>query len=340
MNAFAQMSSEERGLFFRQASERLSPSIPPAVIEKDFWVCWTLCLLNEIEALRGNITFKGGTSLSKGWGLIERFSEDIDIAISRKVFGQSPPNGAEDALSNRQRRIRLEQLEESCALMIREVVMPNLQAKIAEHVSEDFDVRFIQKGNEVSIGFEYPSKLKTGLGGLLPIVLIELVPRADDFPRDIRIITPIIHDVFEQLLGRASFAIPTLAPERTFIEKLLLIHETLEGFNIGSERKSRHYYDLFMLYKAGVYDKMKSNRALVEAVVKHRETFYRYNAMDYMSILTKGIKLRPARANMAEWRSDYFRTRVMIFGKIPSFDDLMLFAEQLEMDFNNWVAMV
>jgi predicted nucleotidyltransferase component of viral defense system len=338
MNAFAQLSSEERGLFCRQASEKLSPSIPPAVIEKDFWVCWTLLLLSEIEALKGNITFKGGTSLSKGWGLIERFSEDIDIAINRNVFGQGPPNGPEDTGSNRQRRIRLEELEESCALMIREVVMPNLQAKIAEHVSEDFDLRFILKGNEVSIGFEYPSKLKTGLGGLLPVVLIELVPRADDIPNNTRAITPIIHHVFEDLLGSASFIIPTLAPERTFIEKLLLIHETLEGFNIGSERKSRHYYDLFMLYNAGIYDKVKLNRALVEAVVNHRKTFYRYNRMDYASILTKGIKLLPAMANMPEWRSDYLRTRVMIFGKIPSFDDLMHFAEQLEMDFNNWVA--
>ncbi|MFN6061659.1 MAG: nucleotidyl transferase AbiEii/AbiGii toxin family protein, partial [Bacteroidota bacterium] len=78
MNSFIQLSSDERNLYCRQAAERMEIPLPAAVIEKDFWVCWTLNLLNEIPELKGNITFKGGTSLSKAWGLIERFSEDID----------------------------------------------------------------------------------------------------------------------------------------------------------------------------------------------------------------------------------------------------------------------
>lgn len=87
MNTFTQLSSAERNLYCRQAAERMTNPLPASVIEKDFWVCWTLNLLNEVPELKGNITFKGGTSLSKAWGLIERFSEDIDIAINRKVFG-------------------------------------------------------------------------------------------------------------------------------------------------------------------------------------------------------------------------------------------------------------
>jgi hypothetical protein len=111
MNAFIQLSSEERSLYCRQAAERMELPLPAAVIEKDFWVCWILNLLNEIPELKGNITFKGGTSLSKAWSLIERFSEDIDIAINRKVFGQEPPHGAENAASNTQRKMRLAGLE-------------------------------------------------------------------------------------------------------------------------------------------------------------------------------------------------------------------------------------
>ncbi len=116
MNTFIQLSSEERNLYCRQAAERMETPLPAAVIEKDFWVCWTLNLLNEIPELRGNITFKEGTSLSKAWGLIERFSEDIDIAINRKVFGQQPPYGAEDATSNTQRKTRLVELEDKSAM--------------------------------------------------------------------------------------------------------------------------------------------------------------------------------------------------------------------------------
>jgi hypothetical protein len=168
--------------------------LPAAVIEKDFWVCWTLNLLNEIPELKGNITFKGGTSLSKAWGLIERFSEDIDIAINRKVFGQEPPHGAENAISNTQRKTRLEELEDKSAKFIKEVLLPILHEKITVHLNPaDFTLRLIEKGNEVNIEFEYPGTLKNELGGLLPVVLIELVPRADEIPNEERKITPIIY---------------------------------------------------------------------------------------------------------------------------------------------------
>lgn len=338
MNAFIQLSSEERNLYCRQASERMTVALPAAVIEKDFWVCWTLNLLNEIPELKGNITFKGGTSLSKAWGLIERFSEDIDIAINRKVFGQEPPHGAEDAESNRQRKIRLEVLEEKSAAFIRDVLLPKLQEKIAEHIKEQFTLKPIQKGNEVNIEFEYPGTLKNELGGLLPVVLIELVPRADETPNEQRTITPIIHEVFADILGEGSFSISTLAPERTFLEKLLFIHETLEGFNKGSERKSRHYYDLFKLYNAGVFEKIKSNSELLNTVVEHRQTFFRYNTMDYSSILSKGVKVVPPQESLADWRGDYNRSAVMIYINIPSFDELMTFADRLEKEFNEWVT--
>jgi predicted nucleotidyltransferase component of viral defense system len=338
MKTFIQLSSEERNLYCRQAAERMDTPLPAAVIEKDFWVCWTLNLLNEIPELKGNITFKGGTSLSKAWGLIERFSEDIDIAINRKVFGQEPPYGAEDAESNRQRKMRLEELENKSAAFINEFLLPSLQDEISKHLNPDeFSLKPIQKGNEVNIEFEYPGTLKNELGGLLPVVLIELVPRADEIPNEERKITPIIYEVFEDLLGEGSFNVSTLAPERTFLEKLLFIHETLEGFNKGSERKSRHYYDLLKLNKAGVFEKIKINRELLQIVVEHRQTFFRYNTLDYKGILSNGVRVVPPKESWTDWRGDYSRTSVMIYNDIPSFDELMSFAEQLENEFNEWV---
>lgn len=338
MNTFIQLSSDERNLYCRQAAERMEAPLPAAVIEKDFWVCWTLHLLNEIPELKGNITFKGGTSLSKAWGLIERFSEDIDIAINRKVFGQQPPHGAEDAASNRQRKTRLVELEDKSASFIMEVLLPILQDKIAEHLNPaEFTLKPIQKGNEINIEFEYPGTLKNELGGLLPVVLIELVPRADEIPNEERKITPIIYEVFEDLLGEGSFNVSTLAPERTFLEKLLFIHETLEGYNKGSERKSRHYYDLLKLYNAGVFERVKNNRDLLQMVVEHRQTFFRYNTLDYAGISSSGVHVVPSKDSWTDWRGDYTRTAVMIYKDIPSFEDLMSFAEQLENEFNEWV---
>lgn len=338
MNTFIKLSSDERNLYCRQAAEKLESPLPAAVIEKDFWVCWILFLLNDIPELNGNITFKGGTSLSKAWGLIDRFSEDIDIAINRKVFGQEPPYGAEDAESNSQRKMRLEDLEEKNGIFINDFLLSKLQDKICEHLSVDeFTLTAISKGNEVNIEFKYPGTLKNELGGLLPVVLIELVPRADEFPNEKRKITPIIYEVFEDILGEGSFNILSLSPERTFLEKLFFIHETLEGFNKGSERKSRHYYDLLKLYRAGVFEKIKSNRELLQIVVEHRKTFFRYNTLDYNGILSNGVHFFPPKESWPDWRGDYNRTAVMIYKEIPSFNDLMSFAEKLEYEFNDWV---
>ena len=338
MNTFIQLSSDERNLFCRQAVERMETPLPAAVIDKDFWVCWTLNILNEIPELKGNITFKGGTSLSKAWGLIDRFSEDIDIAINRKVFGQEPPHGAEDATSNTQRKMRLEELEEKSAAFIIEQLLPVLHEKIALHLNPvDFTLKPIQKGNEVNIEFKYPGNLKNELGGLIPVVLIELVPRADELPNEERKITPIIYEVFEDILGEGSFNVSTLVPERTFLEKLLLIHETLEGFNKGSERKSRHYYDLLKLYKAGVFERVKNNRELLQMVVEHWQTFFRYNTFDYAGIISNGVRVVPPKDSWTDWRGDYNRTAVMIYKDIPSFEVLMSFAEELENEFNEWV---
>jgi hypothetical protein len=339
MNSFVKLSAEERYLYCRQAAERMDVPLPAAVIEKDFWVCWTLKVLNEIPVLQGNITFKGGTSLSKAWGLIERFSEDIDIAINRKVFGQEPPHGAEDATSNTQRKLRLIELENKSAAFITEELLPQLHKKMAEQLNPDeFVLRPVRKGNEVNIEFEYPGTLKDELGGLLPVVLIELVPRADELPNEDKRVTPIIFEVFPELLGEGSFLVSTLTPERTFLEKLLFIHETLEGFNKGSERKSRHYYDLFKLYQSGVFDRIKLNRELLNKVVEHRQTFFRYNTLDYDGVMDKGVRVAPSQEQLADWRSDYSRTAVMIYNEVPTFDELMDFAQYFEKEFNDWVG--
>lgn len=339
MNSFIELTSSERALFCREAASKLKVPIPAAAVEKDFWVCWVLKLLNELPELSGKFTFKGGTSLSKAWGLIDRFSEDIDIAVDRSIFGQNPPMGAEDATSNSQRKLRIHELQNKNAVFIREVLLPRLNELMGRYLGiEKYSLNLINKGYEVNIEFEYPSNLRRELDGLLPVVLIELVPRADDFPYEIKAIAPLVYEAFPEILGTTAVEVSTLLPERTFLEKLLLIHETLNGFNIGSERKSRHYYDLYKLYHSGVYERVRKNSSLFRIVLEHRQTFFRYNSMDYAQILSKGVQLTPDVNGLQNWRSDYSRSRALIFHEIPTFEELMMFASKFELEFNTWVS--
>jgi hypothetical protein len=338
MNSYLSLTTEDRNIYCRQASEKLDYPLPAAVIEKDFWVCWILKLLIDLPAINGNITFKGGTSLSKAWGLIDRFSEDIDIAINRKVFGQQPPHGPEDAASNMQRKKKIVELQKSSTDYIINFIKPTLENKIKSILGlEKFDLRIIRIGNEINLEFEYPGTLKSELAGLLPVVLIEIVSRADDVPNQNKLITPFIFTAFPELSQEASFQVSTLLPERTFLEKLLFLNETIGGFNKGSERKSRHFYDLWKLYHAGIFDTLKNKPELLKIVVEHRQTFYRYNKLNYDGILKNGVEICISEDALSEWRSDYNQTSAMIYKDRPSFDDLVKFAKLIQIEFNTWV---
>ena len=118
MKEFIALSEERRRLVCTQAGAQLSLS--EVAVEKDFWVCWTLSKLFELPDWGEHLTFKGGTSLSKCWNLIERFSEDIDIVIDRDVLGFSGKNAVEQARSKTQTGKRLEALMNACRQRIRE----------------------------------------------------------------------------------------------------------------------------------------------------------------------------------------------------------------------------
>lgn len=338
METFIALSPEDRSLYCRQASGLLRFSLPAAVVEKDFWVSWLLKLLMDLPETCGRLTFKGGTSLAKGWNLIDRFSEDIDLALDRGLFGQAPPLGAEDAASNRKRKERIDELGAACAAWVTGTLVPAMRIRIAQLLpGEHWTLEPVEKGNEVNIEFRYPGVLQGELGALLPVVLVELVPRADDRPSGPRTITPLVHEALPELLGPAGFEVPTLAPERTLIEKAMFLHEAVAGFNKGSERKSRHYYDLYKLIAAGHGDAAIADRALFELVIAHRRTFYRYNMLNYDAILRTGITIVPPEAQWPDWRGDYDRTSAMIYRDRPTFDVLMDTARGYQERFNAWV---
>jgi hypothetical protein len=338
MHTFIALSVEERATYCRQAAETLPYPIPAAAIEKDFWVSWLLQVLMEHPLLRGHLTFKGGTSLSKAYGIIDRFSEDIDLVLDRALLlpGEATDPGT---LSNSQRKRYLDRLSERCTAWTSGTLLPALQARLAELLPNDsgWALTTVCKGNETNLVFSYPGGLQGELGSLLPHVLVELVPRADDEPNAHCGITSLVHQALPEALGPAMYHVPTLAPERTLLEKAMLLHETVTGHQPGSERKSRHYYDLMKLNASGYGAKAMADTSLLSTVVEHRRTFYRYNQMDYNALLREGITIVPPTDHLPDWRGDYIRTSAMIYRDPPTFDELMAAARRFQEAFNHWV---
>lgn len=338
MDTFLQLPASRRLLAFQQVDETMG--LQAASVEKDFWVCWTLRELFSLSDVGEHLTFKGGTSLSKAWKLIERFSEDIDIIVDKEALGFGGDSAPDQAPSNKQRKARLEGLMNACREWVQGTLQPALTSRIQETLGDtgwqlevDPDIPDGQ-----CLLFHYPSVFSTSSAGYVrPVVKIELGARSDDWPAEEKPLLPYVTELFPAFDSAPPFNVRVLAAERTFWEKACLLHE--ETFRpVGKPRKirmARHYYDLWCLLRAGVGEKALAQTALFQRVAEHRELFFRFSWVDYTTHKPGTFRLAPPPEHLANWKSDYSEMLgPMFFGDTPTFDKLMSAAADFETTFN------
>lgn len=324
MKKFIGFPDERRNLICTQTGAHLN--LAEVAVEKDFWVCWTLDKLFRLPGWGGHLIFKGGTSLSKGWKLIERFSEDIDIVINRAALGFDGDNAPESAPSKKQMRKRLDGLREACQKCIKEEIHPALQTAMAADLPGNLSWELVDDPSDrdgQTLLFNYPSAFPSGTTYLRRAVKIEMGARSDTDPSETIKITPYISDAFPDLLSKDSVEVHAVMPKRTFWEKAMLLHE--ETFRPVDKRRkehlARHYYDLYRLIEAGVGDDAIADEALFTDVANHRQVFFRYSWVDYSTLVRGQLRLVPDDSQMNDWRSDYNNMqKEMFFGDAPDFD--------------------
>lgn len=309
-------------------------------VEKDFWVCWTLRELFNLPGIGEHLTFKGGTSLSKAWKLIRRFSEDIDLIVDKYALGFGGDAAPDKAPSNKQRKVRLEALMESCRQWVQGTLQPALAVRIADALGADgwkLEVDPDMPDGQCLL-FHYPSVFPSNAAGYVPPqVKIELGARSDDWPHEEKSIQPFVIEQFPALDADAVAAVRVLAAERTFWEKACLLHE--ETFRPADKprklRMARHYYDLWCLLCAGVGERALADTALFQRVAEHREIFFRYSWVDYTTHKPGTFRLSPPADHRANWRADYqAMLGPMFFGNVPDFDEIMEAVAEFERRFN------
>ncbi|MBU3742740.1 MAG: nucleotidyl transferase AbiEii/AbiGii toxin family protein [Candidatus Kapabacteria bacterium] len=338
MNTFLQLPIERRSRAFQQVDE--SMGLQALSVEKDFWVCWALRELFTLPGIGEHLTFKGGTSLSKAWKLIRRFSEDIDLIVDKDALGIGGDAAPDKATSNKQRKARLEALMESCRLWVQGTLQPALAARIADALGADgwkLEVDPDMPDGQCLL-FHYPSVFPANAAGYVPPqVKIELGARSDDWPHEEKSILPYVIEQFPTLDADAVATVRVLAAERTFWEKACLLHE--ETFRPADKprklRMARHYYDLWCLLRAGVGERALADKALFERVAEHREVFFRYTWVDYTTHRPGTFRLLPPPDHLPIWRSDYqAMLGPMFFGDVPDFDEIMEAVSKFEKTFN------
>ena len=232
MDAFLTQPIERQRAIYEEAARRLGLSA--GSVEKNLWVCWTLRALFRLPSSGPHLTLKGGTSLSKGWKLIDRFSEDIDIVINREFLGFGGPDAPEDAPSNKQRVRRLEALMLAAQNHIRHVLGPARDQEIRRLLPPTAGWRLQPDADDPdgqTLLFHYPPAMGTA-AYVRPVVKIELGARSDTEPSATPEIAPYLAEVFPDEVRDCRFTVHAVAPERTFWEKVALLHE--EAYREGS----------------------------------------------------------------------------------------------------------
>ena len=329
MKEFIALSEERRRLVCTEAGAQLGLS--EFAVEKDFWVCWTLRKLFELPDWGGHLTFKGGTSLSKCWKLIERFSEDIDIVIDRGALGFSGENAVEQAPSKKQGKKRLKTLKAACRQCISDRIQPALTDVISSDLRETLEWTLEPDPDDrdkQTLLLSYPTAFPAQAAYLRRAVKIEMGARSDTDPAESVEIRPYISDAFPDLLLEPGTDVRAVRPPRTFWEKAMLLHE--ETFRPEANKKvrkgmARHYYDLYRLIRDGIGDQSAQDLDLFRRVAEHRRVFFHYSWFDYSTLAIGQLRLVPAEADQPAWQDDYksMQGEMFFYGDVPTFEEIL-----------------
>lgn len=340
MDLIATQPKDSRKTLFTESSPRIG--IPAALVEKDFWVCWALKHLFAMPALQGCVIFKGGTTLSKVYGIIQRFSEDVDLTLDRQLFGIEGDSDPANATSNKERNRRLTAMGKACRAYVQGELRGDIVAKFATVLGDP------GKGWELtgdssdpdgqSLSFRYPAgvALDSSTDYVPPAVKLEFGSRGEAWPTQLESVRPYSADAFPQAFSEPSCEVVALAPERTFWEKATILHQ--EAHRPASKpmpsRLSRHYYDLAMMAASPVKDKALGNLGLLARVVQHKMDFFRCGWAQYEEAKPGSLRLVPDDRRLKGLAGDYEAMRLMIFGGSATLDWILDKLAELESAIN------
>jgi hypothetical protein len=318
---FLALGRAERGEIIRALAPKIRRA--PAVIEKDIWVCWVLEALFTMTG-RVRMAFKGGTSLSKVYGAIHRFSEDVDVTLDYRALAPGADPFAPGVSKTKIKKLATD-LKERVRQHAVDVVVPHFERLTREgHSPAGMSVRCDQAGEKIWI--DYDSTLEERPIYMADSVLIELGGRNITEPSEEHRLVPFAADQLPELEWPVA-TVEVLSPARTFWEKATLIHAECNRDELKAtpERLSRHWYDLALLAAHAIGEKAEGDRALLASVVEHKEVFFHAAHARYRDCLHGKLRLVPGEAMCAELRNDFeaMREAGMFDREPPTFDDIL-----------------
>lgn len=324
MNKIANLPKQQRSELFSETATLMKTT--NAIVEKDFWVVWTLNKIFSDDRLNKILMFKGGTSLSKVFNLIGRFSEDIDLILDWRLISKVNPLSEQES-KNKQVKFN-EQINENAKAYIKDELLP-----IFSQILSPLSTCSIAEDG-FSINVKYPNAFDDSY--LRPEILLEIGPLASWLPSDSFEISSFAAQKFPQVFEKSNCTVNTIVAKRTFWEKATILHHEANrpADSAMPTRYSRHYYDLAMMAQSKVKNEALSDLDLLQNVVEFKQKFYPRTWAKYEEAVPGTLKLLPPEFRLDSLEKDYKAMQNMIFDKYISFDEIIGILRKLEKEIN------
>lgn len=326
MRKIARLEDSERCELFRNTADKMG--LNDAIVEKDFWVCFTLDYLFNRSPWKDAITFKGGTSLSKAFHLISRFSEDIDLILDWRIlgYGKDEPwekrsNTKQDAF-NKEANVRAEDF-------LAETFCPAIREGLSQELGCEANL-YIDEKDKQTVIFAYPNLFTNS--ATLQVIRLEIGALAAWTPARQAFIEPYASEYYPAVFEQIGTSILTVAPERTFWEKATILHhEANRPKQLEMPgRYSRHYYDLYRMAGSPVKEAAFSRIDLLKKVVDFKMKFYPRTWAKYQEAVPGSLRLIPPEYRFAALEADYELMKDMLYGDVPTFGAVIDGIRELE----------
>lgn len=344
MSKWIDFTIDERKAMVQKVAELMH--IDEAAAEKDWWVTAVLFALFKTKVAK-YLLFKGGTSLSKGWNIINRFSEDIDLALGREFFLKEKQLTCAQCSTNTQIHHLREKGQDYIFGEFKEDLQKQLMTLglnvkvIAENElpDENGKTKTVDHDKDPSVMcIQYPSLYQNETTYATPVVKIEISVLSMDEPFEMKRISSLIEQVFpdEDVDSDIVQHIKTVSPARTFLEKAFLLCEEYQKKTPRTYRMSRHLYDLEKLSHTSYMEMALNDSDLYYDIVEHRKKFYHVGYVDYDKELPSSITILPTKNLIPYFEDDYKAMRLsFIYGDSLNFDELLIFLEKLQERFRH-----
>lgn len=340
MDKVALLPAPDRSALFGETGA--ARGVANTIIEKDFWVCWTLRRLFELSKEDApTLIFKGGTSLSKAFGAIRRFSEDIDLSFDRADLGYTGERDPEgEGISRKQAGRLIDDLVGDVERHIAGRLLPALRLAVAKPLGEPAKDEWsleIDAGDPQTVNFHYPTALSEeeyeGMGYITPRVKLEFGARGDPWPAEEKTIRPYAAEDYPDFFEDPDCTVTVLSARRTFWEKATALHAEAHRPEESPTPQylSRHYYDIAMLLDTEDGEAAASDFELLEQVARHKAVFFRSGWASYDTARPGTLRLVPSDARLKDLRADYRDMAPMMFDERPlPFEDILVRLKSLQ----------